>query len=291
MSCPLCGGSSDSFVAARDRNRESSRDVFRYRRCSVCATVFLSNPPADLGSAYVGDYHGIPTPAELRDRAASERHKVSLLTTLIEPGALIEIGPSFGAFALAAREAGFSVTGIEMDSECCAYLSDTVGVTAIQSTAPEEVLPELAPATAVCMWHVLEHVRQPLQVLGAAAGALKPGGVLALAMPNPESIQFRALKARWAHLDAPRHLFLIPLPVLVSHAAAVGLDCVLHTTNDPFGRHCNRFGWEYALRRRPAAAPSGVWTRRASQVLERVAAPAERRDLRGAAYTVVFRRP
>jgi hypothetical protein len=165
-----------------------------------------------------------------------------------------------------------------------------VGVRAINSAEPEEVLATLPPSRAIAMWHVLEHVPRPFEVLERAAANLEDGGVLAIAMPNPQSLQFRVLGARWAHLDAPRHRFLIPVDTLVDRAGTYGLELVTMHTDDPFGRHCNRFGWEYALRRRPSDAPSSAMLRRASQVMEKILAPVERRGNNGAAYTVLLRR-
>jgi hypothetical protein len=288
--CSLCGGPTVRALTSRDRNREVDDGQFEYRRCETCGTVQLAQPPDDLGRYYDEEYHGVPTADELRTRAAAEHHKVDLLTAHVAPGRLVEIGPSFGAFAFAAKAAGFDVVGIEMDRRCCDYLSGTVGVTAINSASPESVLPTLPPSRAVAMWHVLEHTGRPFTLVERAAQNLEPGGVLAIAVPNPESLQFRVLRSRWAHLDAPRHQFLIPLETLVGHARECGLELVTVVTDDPFGRHCNRFGWEYALRRRPAEGPSSALVRRASQVLAKGFAPIERRGRHGAAYTVLFRR-
>lgn len=291
MSCPGCGQrASVAFVSAHDRNRETDDRSFRYRRCQHCGTIFLSDPPEDLRPYYAAGYHGIPERAELDDHAALEQHKVDLLNRHVEPGRLTEVGPSFGAFALAAKLAGFEVTGLEMDPECCAYLRDAVGVAAVETVRPEIELEGLPPQRVVCMWHVLEHVPEPGELLRAAAAALEVGGLLAVAVPNPEALQLRLLRSRWAHLDAPRHLSLVPAGAIAAHASSAGLSLVESTTVDPFGRHCNRFGWEYALRRRPARGPSALTTRRASQVLERLAAPVERRGLNGSAITLLFRR-
>lgn len=288
--CSLCGGPTVHALTASDRNRGIEGGPFEYRRCVACGTVQLADVPPDLPRFYPDDYHGVPTAVELRERAALEQHKVDLLTAHVDPGRLIEIGPSFGAFAFAARQAGFDVTGIEMDRRCCEYLEGTVGVRAINSATPETVLPGLPPSRAIAMWHVLEHVPQPLALLERAAENLEDGGVLAIAVPNPEAVQFRLLRRRWAHLDAPRHLQLIPIDTLLARARACGLEPVAAGTDDPFGRHCNRFGWEYALRRRPSTGPSGPLVRRASQVLEKSLAPVERRGYNGAAYTVLLRR-
>ena len=276
---------------ARDRNREVDDAAFPYARCSRCAAVQLDDVPADLVRYYSAGYHGMPTAAELSARAAGEQHKVDLLRRHAEPGRLVEIGPSYGAFAFAARQAGFAVTGIEMDEECCRFLTSEVGVDAIRSSEPGAVLATLPPSRVVAMWHVLEHVQRPWDLVDAAAANLEPGGVLAIAVPNPESLQFRMLGARWAHLDAPRHLSLIPFDVLVSHAEGLGLELVDATATDPFSLHCNRWGWEYALRRRPAARPSGRGVVLASHVVEKLLAPVERRRHNGSAFAVVFRRP
>lgn len=287
--CRLCDAPTTPLLTATDRNREIHGATFSYRRCSQCRTAQLVDVPDDIARYYAGDYHGMPSAAELRDRVDFELHKIELLRAHVDTGRLVEIGPSFGAFAMAAREAGFDVTGIEMDSACCAHLEQTIGVRAIQSATPEEVLPRLPPSRVIAMWHVFEHIAYPQRVLTAAAANLEPGGVLVIAVPNPQALGFRVLGKRWAHLDAPRHLTLLPLATLVEHARGLGLEPVATVTTDPFARHCNRFAWEYGLRLRPAAGPSPKLLVRASQVIEKLAAPLERTGLRASAYTLVLR--
>lgn len=289
--CRLCGGPTSALLTATDRNREVDRRSFTYDRCATCATIQLSQIPSDLGRYYDAAYHGVPTPEQLRARAAGEAHKVQLLRAHVEPGRLVEIGPSYGAFAAAARDGGFGVTGIEMDADCCAFLEQTVAVRAIRSSQPQVALASLPPSRVVAMWHSFEHMADPRAVLEAAASNLDPGGVLAIAVPNPESLGFRLLRGRWAHLDAPRHLSLVPVATLVARAKALGLEHAATVTDDPFARHCNRFAWEYALRRRPATGPSPASVVRLSQLLQRTLAPIELSGMRSAAYTVLLRRP
>jgi len=287
--CRLCGGRTAAALTATDRNREVDGRRFAYDRCLTCATIQLGGVPGDLERYYDDGYHGVPTPGELRAHAVLEAHKVELLRAHVAPGRLVEIGPSYGAFAFAASEAGFDVTGIEMDADCCAFLERTVGVRAIRSAGPEAVLARLPPSRVIAMWHVLEHLEHPGRVLEAAAANLEPGGLLAIAVPNPHALGFRVLRGRWAHLDAPRHLCLVPHATLVERARTLGLELVTTVTDDPFARHCNRFAWEYGLRRRPAVGSSPTPVVRASQVLEKLLAPVERTGLRGSAYTVLFR--
>lgn len=288
--CPLCGGPTDPAFAVTDRNRAITQRRFRYRRCRHCQSYFLADVPADLGRYYPDEYYELPDADELDGLAAGEWPKLELLAPAGAHGRLVEIGAGFGVFARAARQAGYEVTAIEMDRRCCDYLESVVGVEAIQSDRPEQALAGLPPSRAIALWHALEHLPDPWAVLAAAAANLEPEGVLAIAMPNPQAVQFRLLRGRWAHVDAPRHLYLIPAAELTRRAAAAGLDRLELTTSDLAGRHWNRFGWEYALRRFPARRPGSRRLVIASQVVERALRPLESRGLAGTAYSAVFRK-
>ncbi|HWE13567.1 MAG TPA: class I SAM-dependent methyltransferase [Solirubrobacteraceae bacterium] len=288
MSCPLCGGSSEAAFTTSDRNRALSRERFEYRRCVACGTYFLANVPADLSAYYPPDYYGFPEAHELDHAAALEAPKLALVARYATGGRLVEIGPGTGSFSRAARNAGFHVTAIEMDAGCCEYLERVAGVQAIQSDEPHRALADLEPAEAIAMWHVVEHVPHPWKLMDAAANRLAPGGVLAIAMPNPESLQFRLLRGRWAHVDAPRHLFLIPYATLQARAHSAGLRAALVTTGDPAGRAWNRFGWEYALRRFPGRRPATRRIRLLAALIARALGPFEKGGLNGATYTALF---
>jgi SAM-dependent methyltransferase len=286
--CPLCGGSSSIEFEATDDNLAITDEPFIYHRCARCQTLFLAPIPADLARYYPPSYYGLPQADELDELARSEQHKVALLLRHTAPGPLIEIGAGFGVFSRAARNAGFDVTAIEMDQRSVEYLETVVGVRAIKSDRPEQALSGLPPSRAIVMWHSIEHLPRPWEVIERAAENLEPHGVLIVATPNPQALQFRLLGRRWAHVDAPRHLFLLPAAALAAHARQLGLKHGSITTADPSGRHWNRFGWEYALRRHPASRPSTRMTRALSLLITQALRPVEARRLNGAAYTAVF---
>lgn len=293
--CPLCGSRGRRRLIAWDRNRETTAERFRYDRCVECATVFIAQPPADLGSYYAGDYYNFDAdgqPAWKRSPLLirSEEYRVSLLLRHVRRGRLIEIGSGAGGFASAANAAGFAVTAVEMDRRCCEYLEQDMGVETICSDRPVEVLSGLPRAEVIALWHVLEHLIDPAELLAVAADRLAPGGMLALGLPNPDSLQFRLLGRRWAHLDAPRHLSLMPAWAVIAHVGALGLTPVELTSRDPCGLLCNMFGWTYAMRWRPAAAPTRAPTVTAARLVNALLAPIERSDLRGTAMLLLLRK-
>lgn len=292
--CRICGGPTAPAFSTTDRNRRLSAERFDYVRCTSCATLALANPPHDLGAYYPPDYYRVPsTRADLLSPAVagSERAKLEPIRRLVPGGRLLEVGPAVGAFVAVAQDAGYTAEAIEMDEACCAFLEAELGVATTRSADPAAALAGAGPFDVIALWQVLEHLADPVAVLAAAAGALAPGGVLAIAAPNPGAVQFRALGRRWAHVDAPRHLFLVPIDTVLALGADHGLRVAAVTTADAAARGWNLFGWRESLAattRRPRAARA---LRRAGTLLTALMAPVELTGRRGATYTVLLQRP
>ena len=289
--CPLCGGPARPAFVTRDYNRGATGERFSYDRCDACSSYFLVNVPADLAPFYGGDYFVLPDPARLARLAARESYKLDFLRRHVREGRVVEVGPGFGAFAYLARRAGFAYTGIEMDPRCCEYLRAEVGVEAIESDAPVDALAALPANDAIVLWHALEHLPRPWDLLEQAAARLEPGGILVVAMPNPAAFQFRILRRRWTHVDAPRHLFIIPALALVERARSAGLRLLELTSDDPGGRGWNAFGWQHALMRHSWPTPAKLLAVGAGRAVAAAMSPLERREMRGAAYTAVLGAP
>lgn len=265
---------------------------FTYYRCTVCRLVFVYPLPADLPRYYPPDYHSFPRSLDELRAAASvhELFKLDILRQFVPGGTVLELGPGVGGFALLASQAGYDVHVIEVDQRCCDFIRSVLGIDAVHALDEVAALAQAPPADAIALWQVLEHLPQPFQLLEVAAARLKPGGTLIVAMPNPESFQFRMLGARWVHLDAPRHVVLIPRSLLLQEAARLGLSPLLVTTRDAGSIGWNRFGWEYSL---PNLFPDG-WDRgaamRRGKQLGAWLRFIDDREGAGAAYTAVLRK-
>jgi hypothetical protein len=76
------------------------------------------------------------------------------------------------------------------------------------------------------MHHYLEHTREPLDELDAAAKALAPGGFLLIELPNPACRYGRLLRWRWMPWFQPQHQHLIPIKNLQQALLERGLTPV-----------------------------------------------------------------
>lgn len=287
--CQHCGRTMTPLFEARDENRKCPGQ-FEYARCGSCGLISNVTPPPDLQPYYAEDYYAIPSPAALARLATRENCKIDAIKKFVRQGRLLEIGPAFGVFSTRAKNEGFAVTCIERDPRCCAHLNQQVGVQAIQGTDPVEVLTSLPPFDVIALWHVIEHLDRPLAFLDAAAGKLAPGGVLALGAPNPDAYQFGLMGKAWPHVDAPRHLHLIPAQVLIERGRAHGLEPCLLESDDADARSWNRFGWQRLIMNRIPGKIGIAIGLAVGTALSLAARPFESKPMRGSAYTLVLRK-
>ena len=287
---PGCVPEESEWLCATDRNRRLSDAVFPYLKCGRCGLIRLAAVPPDLARYYPAAYYELPSARRLAKVAAADPFKIDLVRRFAPRGRLMEIGPAHGVFAFQAKRAGFDVDVIEMDSRCCDHLHNVVGVNAICSAAPQDVLPTLQPYHVIALWHVIEHIRDPWTLLDSIVDRLAQGGILVVAAPNPDAWQLGIMGGEWPHLDAPRHLYLLPVRVLTAYLAAAGLERVHSSSSDRDAKRWNRFGWQRLLMNRMR----GKWPERAGYLagfaVSAACAPFDARDMRGSAYTLVFRK-
>src|SRR5262249_12258743 len=121
---------------------------------------------------------------------------------------------------------GWKATGLDCSWAAVQRVRDELGLEVLCGSLPH---PALEPASfdLVTMWHSLEHVHRPMEVLREAHRLLVPGGQLLVAVPNIDSLPFRWFGHVWYGLDLPRHL---------THFAPWTLYLMLHRAGFRVGR-------------------------------------------------------
>jgi 2-polyprenyl-3-methyl-5-hydroxy-6-metoxy-1,4-benzoquinol methylase len=289
--CPKCTSLSLKKFKTKDYNRRTSQEQFTYYKCTGCQLLFLFPIPNGLESYYCNDYHHIPSsPQEIHQWAQVEDYKIKILKNFSSQGRLLDIGPSWGGFPYLAKQEGFEVEAIEMNERCAQFLNDTLKIRTFQSSDIAATLAQSKPYDIITLWHVIEHLPDPWIILKSLFSALSPNGILIIAAPNPDALQLRLFRHRWTHIDAPRHLELLPTELLIDYLEPLGYKLLLNTTVDDGSLGWNRFGWEYSLSNFstvPLIKKGLGFLGRATCKLVR---PLERKGLSGSTYTLVFRK-
>jgi SAM-dependent methyltransferase len=250
---------------------DDSSETFRIARCTKCALV--RTEPLLEGDAlaayynrgYYGTYEakfGGPLEALLEHLAA--RRAQSLLrrielhrtTATSDPARVLDVGCGRGAFLRSLRKLGCECHGTELPG--FPFPEDTGGIHFAHGELTE-IAYEAASFDAVHIWHVLEHTTQPAATVGEIARILRPGGVLALAVPNFSSTQRRWFTRGWFHLDLPRHTHHFSKRVLLNLLRRHGLQAVKVSTSS---LEQNIYGFVQSLQNRllPSAGPNALYT-------------------------------
>ena len=197
--CPMCRGT-DMTVEFKST---AGYDIVRCRACRLVFTDARTAPPPSE----------LYPPFEHSDTAAqrSARQALSLFTLqrakLVEEakasGRLLDYGAGAGQFARFMAGRGFEAVGLEPYS-----LGTTLEEKNLRLVrAPlAQVKDSLGKFDVITMWHVLEHLEHPVELLTDLRSMLAPGGVLVVSVPNFASWQSEVFKGGWFHLDPPRHL-------------------------------------------------------------------------------------
>ena len=135
---------------------------------------------------------------------------------------MLDVGCATGIFLDGMRSLGWQAQGVEPSQVAADYAQQRFGLDVFQGRLEDAGFAD-ASFDAVTLWDVLEHVHEPRQVLDEIARILRPGGVLVLSLPNPDSLEARLIGRFWLGWDLPRHLNLFRPILLGAHLAKRGL--------------------------------------------------------------------
>ncbi|MFZ0473574.1 MAG: class I SAM-dependent methyltransferase, partial [Bacteroidales bacterium] len=255
----LVCGSTGTEVLFTVKDHLVSGEDFVLKRCNVCGFTFTSDPPdeKDISKFYLSeDYISHSDKKQnLTDRVyhlarnymlrkkfklvskISGREKDALVDigrlreggTLadVESGrgksTLVDIGSGTGYFADYMTRKGWNVTGIELSEPAREYSISRFGLTVISPTEISTI--KDGSADCVTLWHVLEHLYEPVMWLKEIMRILKDDGTCVIALPNLKSADAGWFGNEWAALDVPRHLWHFSPATLQAFIKRHGLNC------------------------------------------------------------------
>src|SRR5216683_171225 len=220
--CPACGATSRKAAVEK-------YGKYKLFGCDSCGLQFWE--PREMPDArwYEQMYGG-------RDEKLlplEPGHKYFLADPLAPRGGeLLDIGCGTGNFLAAARDAGYRVTGTELDGTAARFAKERVGLQRVFPLTISEFAEQHADEKfdVVTFFEVLEHQAAPVEFLQKLRRVLKPQGTIALSVPNRE---------RWMTgpdvLDYPPNHFLRWNAAALKHFLSAQGFKVLSIREQPVG--------------------------------------------------------
>lgn len=220
--CPLCSGAlARRYSGVRDR-LDTSTDAYDVDECRSCGLGLVNPAPSgDLSPFYPDSYlsqeggsadgaQGLLSRAEQAYRYDQYRFDFRLLERaagieIAAAASYLDVGCGSGERVVYAAEHGCP-RSVGIDRYRFAKRKPRRNVELVTTE-----ITDYRPAErfqVVSMFHVLEHVEDPVGVLRHLRDAVvSPAGVVVIQVPNYGSVERRLLGSRWFGLDVPRHLF------------------------------------------------------------------------------------
>lgn len=215
--CPICNENNEELLMEPVNTHGShwiSEERFRLVTCRTCGLVYINPRPAaeEISNYYNSGYYASNNRCKSYFEGFLSRYFLSKRNKIIsfkkEGGRILDVGCGSGdfIFSLSASNKQWDVYGVEPNME-----GYNLGKLKVRGHIFNKELPDCKFPNnyfdVVTMWHSLEHIYDPQQLLKEINRILKNDGVLIVAIPNSKSIGFKVSKEFWFHLDAPRHLY------------------------------------------------------------------------------------
>jgi len=236
--CPGCATSiPDPAVLLRGHDRlTGAPGEFSVVSCPSCGLAFTEPrlQPEDF-AVYYPDSYSAYEPNVSAKRSLGERIGDLQRQAVVRfgpyrqvwrrrPGRVLDVGCGVGDLATLFARHGWSAAGIEPSAQAAEH-ARAAGVETVTGTLADAPWPQ-GEFDAITFNHSLEHIDDPAEAVAQAARLLKPGGLLAIAVPNFGSWHRRLFGSAWFQLDLPRHLQHFDRDSLAALVEAAGLEVV-----------------------------------------------------------------
>ena len=178
-----------------DRIAFSQRPPLRVAQCDACGLVYR-NPRErafELHDIYTDDALEPAVYESLfENQRVSYRIQATRLTRALgRPGRALEVGSYVGAFLAAAREQGWTCTGLDINENAARFARSrglSVELGALDAGSVSRAVPESgARVDAVAIWNCFDQLADPRAVAREARERLVDGGIFAVRVPNGET--------------------------------------------------------------------------------------------------------
>lgn len=239
--CPACR-------SVRSRRIFEVTTIRRYAidQCKTCGLAYSTPRPTakDLDEFYTStyfshtqqdnfgyaDYRGM---AEYNAKRMWGQLKKYHDLSQLPSKTLLDVGCATGGFlASAAEEPDWTCTGVELSEEAVKVAREEYNLEVYRGDLEA---PELQGRSfgLITMWHVLEHLIDPLAELERVTKLLQPGGLLFVELPSWSGMGRRIRGQAWKQIKPPEHINYFTPASLEKVVQRAGLRAIRTSTHYP----------------------------------------------------------
>ncbi len=158
---------------------------YTINHCPACDVVF-SDPMKTAGAEWYEKSEMYVVGNILYTDITWWWHKQFLNDKVLYGQRLLDMGCGTGIFLNEARKKGYNVWGIDFNREQVSIAKKHYGLENVYIKSVEDILGEFSQKRfdIITFFEVLEHLNSPIQFIGQIKDILRPGGYIALSVPN-----------------------------------------------------------------------------------------------------------
>ena len=217
IKCPSCG-TLESQAERTVMDHMVSKEKFSLRSCLECGLLRTEPRPSmkDIGRYYDSPAYLSHTEqasgffSKLYNvlRAYNSLGKVRTLENAVQKkpniSKLLDVGCGIGVFLEHAKYRKWNVFGVELNEKARKSAENRLKKSIFEKI--DDVKNE-EKFDAISLWHVLEHLSEPNEVLKKLHNHSVPGAALIIGLPNRESYDANYYQEFWAAYDVPIHFW------------------------------------------------------------------------------------
>ena len=201
VKCPLCAG--------QDEQKLFDKDGFHVVRCKLCDLTYI-NPrlsPEALEDLYNSNEI---SPQHYYEEHISQdilhfKKRLAIIERYKKSGSMLDIGTNIGTMLKVAKDAGWTVRGVEFNHDAVKFGNEHFGVN-IEDRDFTKAKFDPESFDLITMNDVIEHVIDPVATLREVHNILKKDGILFMTTPNIGTLMAKLFGKSWLHLKPNEHL-------------------------------------------------------------------------------------
>lgn len=204
VTCPVCGNDDYHYLI-----RFGYHQRFQYVRCNTCSTIY-TNPRFHYDDNFIkltyGENFHIYQKLKKKYNTANNKEldvfiqdnlnsnvikfRYQILEKYVKPGKYLDVGCALGGYLLYGNKNGWTTYGTEICEPMYRFCRDKLHLQ-VYNKQLEDIKFKSSMFDAISLYHVIEHLPNPVVIMRELHRILKPNGIALIETPNCDALETR----------------------------------------------------------------------------------------------------